>query len=53
MDPLHAYTLLQGACKKLDACGENAIAAHVSYAMALVSGRYGVGNDYLFANDDK
>lgn len=47
MDPQHIYSLLQQACSALDDTGEHAIAAHVSYAMSLVTDRFGVGRDHL------
>lgn len=47
MDPQRIYSLLQQACRALDESGEHAIAAHVSYAMSLITDRFGVGCDHL------
>lgn len=51
MDPLRVYALLQDACLQLDRANDHAIAAQVSYAMALVSEKYGVGQDHRGAED--
>lgn len=47
MDADTVYLLLQDACKQLDNAGEHAIAAQVSYAMHLITERYGVGADHM------
>ena len=47
MDPLGVYALLQEACRELETNGDHAIAAHVGHSMALIQGKYGVGEDHL------
>jgi hypothetical protein len=47
MDAVKVYTQLQVACRALEEAGEHGIAAHISYAMALVHDRFGVGEDHL------
>jgi hypothetical protein len=51
MDAVRVYGLLQEACRALEQAEEHGIAAQVSYAMALVQRRYGVGQDHLPALD--
>lgn len=47
MDALRIYSLLQEACRALEAAGDHGIAAHVGHSMALIQEKYGVGQDHL------
>lgn len=50
MNPTHVYSVLQDACRALEASDDHAIAAYVGLAMALVQDKYGVGQDHLEVN---
>lgn len=41
----HAYTLLQTACRLVDAAHDHAIGAYVSLAMSMIEEKYGIGED--------
>ncbi len=47
MNAARTYTLLQEACRALEAAGDHAIAAYVGVSMAMVQEKYVVGRDHL------
>ena len=46
MNAIRVHSLLQDACRALDAAEEHAIAAYVGLAMALIEEKYGVDRDH-------